>query len=229
MTETRMANESQFRAVLKALVMVAVLAGIALIVRYTDFRELLSPEWIDARVKGHGPFGILVFLGVSALFTAVGLPRQAVGFFGGYAYGFLAGTGLALAATTMGCAATFLYSRFFGRRFVSRRYGGKIARVDRFLGENTFTTTVMIRFMPLGSNVLTSLLAGVSSVRALPFIGGSMLGFLPQTAIFALLGSGFKVDPAWRITLAVFLLLVSTGIGVTLYKRNKEAASLRDG
>lgn len=223
-----MANGSQFRAVFKALAMVAILAAVLLAVRHTGLGDILSADWIEAEVKGRGLTGILVFLGISTLFTAAGLPRQAVGFFGGYAYGFLAGTGLALAGTALGCAATFLYSRFFGRSFVARRHGGRIAKVDRFLGAHPFTMTVMIRFMPIGSNLLTNLLAGVSSVRASSFLAGSALGFLPQTAIFALLGSGFKVDPAWRITLAVVLLMISTALGVWLYRRNKNAATLTD-
>jgi len=216
-----MSQLSHWRAVVKALSMVAILAGVAVGVRLTNLDEVLSPEWIDAEIKGHGVSGILIFLGISCLFTAAGLPRQAVSFFGGYAYGFLSGTLLAVTATAMGCACTFFYSRFFGRAFVSRRYGKKISGVDRFLGAHPFTMTLMIRFMPIGSNVLTNLLAGVSSVRALPFLAGSLVGFLPQTAIFALLGSGFKVDPGWRITLAVVLLLISTAMGIVLYKRNK--------
>lgn len=223
-----MASASQIKAIIKALAMVGVLVGAGLIVRHTGLGDILSPEWIEAEVKGHGMAGILIFIGVSTLFTGLGLPRQAVGFFGGYAYGFLAGTGLALAATTLGCASAFFYARFFGRGFVSRRHAGRIAKVDRFLGAHPFSMTVMIRFMPIGSNLLTNLLAGVSSVRALPFLAGSALGFLPQTAIFGLLGSGFKVDPAGRVTLAVILLLISTGMGVWLYKRNRNAASLTD-
>lgn len=217
-------NHTHWRAVIKALAMVAILAGATLVVRMTSLDEILSPEWIDAEVRGHGFTGILIYMGVSILFTALGLPRQAVSFFGGYAYGFLAGTGLAVLATTLGCASTFFYSRFFGRGFVARRYGRKIAGVDRFLGAHPFSMTLTIRFMPIGSNVLTNLLAGVSSVRAAPFLAGSLVGFLPQNAIFALLGSGFKVDPGWRITLAVILLLISTALGVYLYKRNRAEA-----
>jgi uncharacterized membrane protein YdjX (TVP38/TMEM64 family) len=219
-----MSSHIHWRAVFKALAMVAVLAGAALLARLTNLDEILSPEWIDAEVRGHGLTGILIFMGISIVFTALGLPRQAVGFFGGYAYGFLVGTTLALLATTFGCACTFFYARLLGRKFVARRHGRKISGVDRFLGAHPFSMTLMIRFMPIGSNVLTNLVAGVSSVRAVPFLAGSLVGFLPQTAIFALLGSGFKVDPGWRITLAVVLLLISTGMGVYLYKRNRAEA-----
>jgi uncharacterized membrane protein YdjX (TVP38/TMEM64 family) len=214
---------SRYKPMIKALAMVAILVALGLTVKLTHLEDMLSSEWIDSEIRGHGLTGILIFVGVGVLFTALGLPRQVVAFFGGYAYGFLPGAGLALTATISGCMGTFFYARFFGREFVARRHGGKIARVDRFLGRHPFHMTLMVRFMPLGSNVLTNLAAGVSSVKALPFLAGSLIGFIPQTAIFALLGSGFKVQPEWRITVAVILLLISTAIGIVIYRRNKEA------
>lgn len=218
-----MANGTNYKPVIKALAMVAILVIVGVLIKVSHLEDMLSEEWVDSEVRGHGLTGMLIFFGVGTLFTALGLPRQVVSFFGGYAYGFLAGTGLTLLATILGCQLTFYYARFFGRDFVSRRHGGKIARVDRFLGAHPFTMTLMIRFMPLGSNLITNLLAGVSSVRGLPFLAGSLVGFLPQTAIFALLGSGFKVQPVWRITLAVILLVISTILGIVIYKRNKGA------
>jgi len=85
---------------------------------------------------------------------------------------------------------------------------------------------MVIRFMPVGSNLLTNLLAGLSSAPMWPFVTGSTIGFVPQTAIFALLGSGFKVDPTWRIAASIVLFLLSTWLGVALYRRHQKAADL---
>jgi uncharacterized membrane protein YdjX (TVP38/TMEM64 family) len=82
--------------------------------------------------------------------------------------------------------------------------------------------------MPVGSNILTNLLAGVSSVPALPFLLGSALGFVPQTAIFALLGSGFKVDLAWRVSLSAVLFALSTWLGWRIYRARRRDAALLD-
>ena len=45
------------------------------------------------------------------LVAAVGVPRQAVAFIGGYAFGAMAGTALALVAQLLGCAASFYWAR----------------------------------------------------------------------------------------------------------------------
>jgi uncharacterized membrane protein YdjX (TVP38/TMEM64 family) len=77
----------------------------------------------------------------------------------------------------------------------------------------------LIRLLPVGSNVLTNLVAGVSSVPLLPFLAGSLVGYLPQTVIFVLLGSGIHVQPVWRTVVSVALFVVSGLLGVVLYRR----------
>jgi uncharacterized membrane protein YdjX (TVP38/TMEM64 family) len=83
--------------------------------------------------------------------------------------------------------------------------------------------TLVIRLLPVGHNASTNLLAGVSGVRALPFLAGSLLGYVPQNLVFALAGSGVNIEPGARLTLAVLLFVVSSLIGVWLYRRHRQA------
>jgi uncharacterized membrane protein YdjX (TVP38/TMEM64 family) len=163
--------------------------------------------------------GILVYVGLAAAFTAAGLPRQIACFLGGYAFGFAMGTVYATVASGLGCALAVVYSRFLGREFVAQRMGPRIARVDAFLRRSPFQMALIIRFFPLGSNLVTNLAAGISSIPAIPFVLGSTLGYLPQTVIFALFGSGVEVSSAWRMALGAALFVLSTAMGVALYRR----------
>ncbi len=81
---------------------------------------------------------------------------------------------------------------------------------------------MLIRLLPVGSNVITNLLAGVSSVPLLPFLAGSLIGYLPQTVIFVLLGSGVNVQPVWRTAASVALFVASGLLGVVLYRRMRQ-------
>ena len=65
--------------------------------------------------------------------------------------------------------------------------------------------TLLIRLLPVGNNFATSLAAGVSRVPARPFLLGSLLGYMPQTMVFALAGSGVEMgaEPARRARGAV--------------------------
>ena len=222
------ARKSLTGPVLKGLLMLVSLAALGLAVRALDLQHVLDERWVDEMVRGHGATGWLLLAGAGALIIALGLPRQLVAFLAGYAYGFLGGTALCTVSVAVGCALCFWYARFFGRDFVSRRFGRRVARVDEFLRKNPFQTTLVIRLMPVGSNLITNLVAGVSAVGAWPFLSATTLGSIPQTMVFALLGSGIQVDAAWRVGLSVVLFAASSILGVQLYRRNKAAAALQE-
>lgn len=210
-----------WRVLLKGLVMLASLALLGFIASHFQFADMLSQHWIDSEIRGKGGLGIVLFLAVGGLATALSVPRQIVAFLGGYAWGFAAGTALATLAALFGCVMGFFYARWLGRAFVQRRFPGRIRKLDEFLHRHPFSMSLVIRLLPVGHNASTNLLAGVSSVRALPFFAGSGLGYLPQNLVFALAGSGVNLDPELRFTLAVLLFVASSLIGVGLYRRHR--------
>jgi uncharacterized membrane protein YdjX (TVP38/TMEM64 family) len=216
------------RLLLKGLVMIASLAAFGWALKMSGLADMLSEHWIDAEVKGHGLTGRLIFLGLGGGMIAVGVPRQAVCFLGGYAFGFLEGTALASLASLFGCVLCFFYARLLGRELVMHKFAARVRKLDDFLKENPLSMAMLIRFLPVGSNLLTNLVCGVSSVPALPFFAGSTVGYLPQTAVFVLLGSGVHVDPVLRIGASVVLFLVSAVMGVVLYRRMRHGHSLDD-
>ena len=211
-----------WRVLLKGLLMLASLALLGLLASHFQFSEMLSQHWIDNEVRGKGWSGDLLFLAVGALATALSVPRQVVAFLGGYAFGFVSGTALATLATLLGCALGYYYARWLGRAFVQRRFPHRMRKLDAFLHQHPFTMSLVIRLLPVGHNASTNLLAGVSSVRALPFFAGSALGYLPQNLVFALAGSGVNLDPVVRLTVATVLFVVSSLLGVWLYRRYRQ-------
>ena len=184
---------------LRGLVLIASFAVIGYLVKISGLTGLFDETWIDTQIRGHGISGEVLFLAIGALLTAVGVPRQAVCFLGGYAFGFISGTALSLVASLLGCVLAFYYARLLGRSFVKERFPERIRHVDDFLRANPFSMTLLVRLLPVGSNLITNLAAGVSGVQALPFLIGSVIGYAPQTAIFTLLGSGIHFDPMTRI------------------------------
>ncbi len=197
---------------------------------------------LDARIAAAGENGPLAYLAAGALACAFGVPRQVVAYAGGLAFGFWPGAALALLAEALGCAANFFTARRLARRWAERwlrrsgnngsgdggsadgspgigGFGGRLDRLDRFLSARTFTATLTLRLLPLGSNIALNLLAGVSGVAAGPFLLASVLGYIPQTAVFALLGGGVRVSQGVQISLAAALFAISIGLGVLLLRR----------
>lgn len=219
----------KLKALLPGLVFLGTLVALAYLVKSGLAGEWMSEDWsgrIDRDVRGKGAAGELLYLAVGGIACALAVPRHIVSFFGGYAFGVGFGTLLALVATEIGCALTFYYARLIGRPLVSARFGARVRRIDDFLAANPFSMTLLIRLLPVGNNFATSLAAGVSRAPARPFLLGSLLGYIPQTLVFALAGSGIEAGAGVRVGLAVLLFFVSAVIGIWLYRRYRHGKTL---
>ena len=211
----------KWHLLLRGLGLLAVLAGIGALIKITPLGSMLEQGVIDDLVKGHGLRGQVIFIIAGTLLTAVGFSRQAVAFMGGYAFGLTYGIVFSVLATAMGCGLTFCYARYLGQRLIARRFSNRIKSIDSFLSENPFSMTLLIRLLPVGSNLLTNLAAGLSSVSASVFVGASALGYIPQMVIFSLLGSGVHLDTWYNIGLSVVLFIASGLIGIHLYRKHR--------
>ena len=163
-----------------------------------------------------------------AALICVAVPRQLLSFAGGYAFGPLCGSVLATLGVTLGCVLAFGTARYCGRSFVERRYGDKAAAFNRCAVQRPFILAVLIRLFPSGNNLVFSLLAGVSRIPAWPFFLGSCLGYIPQNLLFAMIGSGVRVDAGWRTGLSALLFAVSCALGWWLYRRYASVCPIRE-
>ena len=188
------------------------------------FRHVLASRGLLAL----GWRGWIVFLGIGALTGAVGLPRQAVGFAGGFVYGGLGGVALATAANLLASLADLLWARLVARDWVLRRlHRSRAARLDGFISAGPFTAILTLRLLPVGSSLLVSLLAGVLGVRVAPFLAATLLGGLPQTVIFVLVGSGSRLGHLTQIALAIVLFAASGASGVLLLRKVKISSGVK--
>ena len=217
-----------WRALFRGLAILAVLASMGVLLKITPLGTVFEQSTIDALVKGQGAKGQVIFITAGALLTAVGFSRQAVAFMGGYAFGLTYGVGISVLATAIGCSLTFCYARFLGHDAIARRFSERIRYIDTFLSGHPFNMTLLIRFLPVGSNLLTNLAAGVSSVSGAVFVTASAIGYIPQTVIFALLGSGVHLDTWHNIVLSVLLFIVSGLIGIHLYRKYRSGKRFTD-
>lgn len=189
-------------------------------------------EWVDLYIRDQGLLGETLFLLGGALATAVGVPRQAVAFLAGYAFGTVIGVAVALGAQLLGCAMAYGWARAVARGWAERRlagrFGPRLRPVVETLRDNPFGAALALRLFPVGNNLALNLLAGMSALPALPFLAASALGYLPQTLVFALLGKGVRVDGAAQLGLSAALLAISIGLGVWLMRRHRAGRALGD-
>lgn len=166
----------------------------------------------------------LLFVALGAALMGVGFSRLAFAAVAGALFGAFAGTLWAQLATVGGAMATFGFSRWVGRNMMGRRLSGRMRALDQQLRDNGFTMVLLIRLCPVGNNFVVNLLAGLSAVRLGPFVWASLVGYFPQTFIFALMGSGFVDQFHLRTGLGVGLFVI---MSLTLLVYYRVAPSAR--
>ena len=201
-----------------ALLLFVGLLGLSLLMRALGPDTERLNQMADDLIRDQGGWGMLLYAVLVGVLSCFAVPRQALSFAGGFALGPLWGTVFATLGTTLGCALAFGAARSFARVPVERRYGPRIAKLNRFLSRSPLLMAMLLRLFPSGNNLLFSLMGGVTRMRAVAFIGGSLLGYIPQNLLFALLGSGIRIDPGWQIGLGLVLFVVVTGLGIWGYR-----------
>lgn len=195
-----------------------------------DVQNRERVEDLRRQIADGGVWGPMAFVVLGGLLTAVGLPRVALSAMGGLVFGFAEGVAWSLAGTMIGCVSGFYYARLLGRSFIEQKFGRRLEKYRDMLREHSFSMGLIIRLLPVGSNTLTTLVAGVSDVRASGFFLGSLLGYLPLTVIFALAGSGMRKNPAMRLTIGAGLLALSVGLMLIVARRVRiKMAKRRNG
>ncbi|QNT77498.1 TVP38/TMEM64 family protein [Entomobacter blattae] len=212
-----------FSFIVQTVVLVGTLLGIGLIVQQSHFlMDILQHKAIFQGVWGKG-----LFLGIGILICSVGLPRQAVCFVAGFLYGVVFGIAFATLITLVGSVLAFMWARWIGREKIQkllRRKGpfaARIRKVHEYFTSSPFFSVLGLRLMPVGSALAVNVASGLSHVPMASFIWATLIGSLPQTVIFVLLGSGIQVGNNVRLIISAILLVLSIIAGVFVLQANR--------
>ena len=173
-----------------------------------------------------GGWAWLAFVAAGTGLVAIGFPRIVLAAVGGTMFGVVLGTLWSQVAMTLAIIAPFLYSRHLGRELVARRMGRRLQRFDDLLGQHGFMVVLLIRLCPVGNNFLTNYLAGVTAIPLGTFLTASFIGYLPESFIFALLGSGLADHPQLRLWGGAVLLAAFSLCFIWYFRRSKEGAKI---
>lgn len=182
---------------------------------------IIDQQKLADYMASHFWLGWLTLISVGALYTGLGAPRQLLAWAFGFALGPTWGTLLSTGATMAGAIGCFLAGRYLIRPYLVTRFGSRMIRFDCALEQQPFLKILLIRLLPVGSNLLTNLIAGASRIGILPFVAGSGIGYMPQMLIFALVGSGISQAKSLNLALSLLLFVIVSLVGAWLYRNQK--------
>lgn len=175
-------------------------------------------EHIRAYLAGDDLLAELSFVGLVALFVAVGVPRLMFYGVAGLAFGFWPGLLLAQTGALLGSWLSFFAIRHGGRGWLHQRFGAHRLFKKAFRVRSSVKAVALVRQLPLHGLMITAALA-LSEVRTRTFLLGSFLGFLPQGAIATLIGSGLVAAEAMSGFMQLFIAAAALLLAVAWLKR----------
>ncbi len=203
-----------------------VLLLLILLLAFAVFSEnVIDPDAIAIRVSEASVMLKIVFFSGAVLFTAAGLPRQLVAFVCGYVFGLVPGVLISLCSAVLGCMLAFYLARKLLRNYIAERHARTVEVLDRLVRHDAFLKIIVLRIQPLGTNLLTNLCAGVSSIRPALFFPSTAIGYLPQMLVFALAGDGVRLADQSKILISAALMVLSFVLAYYLWLRHKKRAA----
>tara|TARA_B100000029_G_scaffold389840_1_gene386372 strand:- start:72710 stop:73447 length:738 start_codon:yes stop_codon:yes gene_type:complete len=165
----------------------------------------------------------LVFIFSYAFFTVVGVPMVVLTIFAGFTFGTAKGTLYVLIGANLGANLAFNLARFLGRDFIARYIKGPIGKIDRQLRDQGFLRVLQLRLLPVIPFNLLNLAAGLSGIRKIHYVFGTMIGVIPASFIYVYTASSFMqvyiagsdMDELSRISMRSSAL-INLGIALTL-------------
>jgi uncharacterized membrane protein YdjX (TVP38/TMEM64 family) len=175
--------------IVAALLLLAAIVACLLLLPVPQYAETFVRQ-----IRSLGPWGpvLLVLLYVVACLAF--LPSSALTLAAGFMYGLFWGSVVASLGATLGATAAFLVGRFLVRGWIERHLAGHPAfqAADSAIETQGFKIVLLTRMSSLFPYDLMSYSFGLTRVPTRRYIVATWLGRLPETLLFAYLGSTAK-------------------------------------
>ncbi|KZE64330.1 hypothetical protein AWM68_14690 [Fictibacillus phosphorivorans] len=163
---------------------------------------------------------IYVILNVIRPFTL--FPISVLSLAGGLAFGVLWGTVYTVFSATIGAILSFYIAKHLGGRWLKKKSSApsRVEKWQKKLKEKGFVYILLLRIIPVLNFDLVSYVAGISKLKLRSYIMATILGVLPGTLAYNLLGDSFIKGNGAVIAVAIGIVLLVACIPILL--KNKE-------
>ena len=206
---------------MKWLKLILVIITVLLLILLLDtpvIAHITDKNWLLDYVNQNGIFGNLVIIFSSMIFIAIGGPKQVIALLLGYLYYIYLGVFFTLVVCVISAALNYTVAYFLLTNTLFRRFPKRMQKFNAFASRSPFLKILLLRLFPVGNNVVTNILSGCVRVPVVPFFTASLIGYLPQTIIFALAGAGIQSPSNEMLYLSIVLAVISTVLTGFIYR-----------
>jgi uncharacterized membrane protein YdjX (TVP38/TMEM64 family) len=200
----------------------AILVGGSIYLLLAHREWFTDPRMVKAEVLRWGIWGPIVYIVLYAVGPSFLVPGAVMTIAAGLAFGAWWGSLWSLLGADLGALIAFGAGRFLGKSFVEHVIGERFHHMLERLERNGFYITLYLRIVPVIPYNAFNLLAGASPITFRDYFWASMIGMVPGTVLFAMLGDALWHPTSPRFFTAVGLIVLCFILG-ELYRRWKTA------
>jgi len=152
-----------------------------------EHRDLLK-----AHVAANVTAALALYMAVYVAAIALSLPGGTLlTVLGGFLFGWLAGGLATVVAATSGATVVFLIARSSFGAVLAEKAGERVNAFAKGFREDAFNYLLFLRLVPLFPFWLVNIAPALFNVRPSTFMLSTIIGIIPATFAFSVLGSGF--------------------------------------
>jgi uncharacterized membrane protein YdjX (TVP38/TMEM64 family) len=215
----------------RAAVLVVLVMGLAGLVAVVGLPSLDEARRAVAADSPWTP--VVAVLGTAALALML-FPRTGTALLGGLLFGPWAATLYIVLGSVLGASVAFGVGRLLGRDYLAELTAGRLetsrlARLDAWLGRRAFVAVVVTRLLPLVPYGLLNYAFGATRVRYGVFVAGTLVGILPNTVLYATVGSAATnpTSPLFLTSAALTAALALAGVVIVGRVDRRRGTQLR--
>ena len=219
-----MADMSSRRAgIYKLLILLLILGGGGMALRFTPLGEILSKEGIlwgidHLRSSRIAP---LIFVPVYAGAVAMAVPGTIATLAGGAVFGLWWGTVFNWLGATIGANLAYLLARFLGREGLTQILGGKMdrwpamERLDQAVNRHGFRGMLTLRLVPVVPFNALNFGGGLVGMKWPTYALATGLGILPGTFVYTMFADAL-LEGSTQASRDAFLRMAAAGVMLIL-------------
>jgi len=170
---------------LRIVLLLLVIAGIAAVVAYRDQLDATS---LESWLQNAGAAAPLVFMLVYIVGTVFFFPGSVLTLLGGALFGPVAGTFYNLTAATIGAMLSFLTARFLAADWVANKTGGRLKQLINGVENEGWRFVAFVRLVPLFPFNLLNYALGLTRISFTQYGVATYIFMLPGAIAYTYLG-----------------------------------------
>lgn len=178
---------------------------------------------ISQFIKARGTFSEIVYLllfFIKPFFIMI--PSNVMAVIAALAFGSIRSFILTMVGFFISGTVAFYLARFLGKDFVESILGDKLIKLDDKIEKNGFKILLILRLPPIIPFDPLSYACGFTKMRYKDFIMASLLGVIPETICYSVLGTSYRSPFSIKFLLPILLLVISVVLSKKILNRNKE-------